>query len=144
MRILDGVLVAIARDEPHRHLVALPDRLAAELEIRQRGASQVQHRRVPADDLGHQARHQFGFSRSSRYSSGNFDNPHTPPDIEFRVVSLPPTISRLQFASNSRKSMFRVASACAIMEITSNRGALLAARSSNSAFIAVAIFCNSA
>ena len=40
--------------------------------------------------------------------------------------------------------MFRVASACAIIEIRSKRCALLAARSSHSAFIAVAIFCSSA
>src|SRR5271169_520246 len=56
----DRVVVPIARDEPHRHLVALLDRLATELEIRKCGAPQVQHRCVPADDFRYQTRHQLG------------------------------------------------------------------------------------
>src|SRR6478735_234449 len=35
---VDHVLVAVARDVPHHHLVALLDLAAAELEIRKRGA----------------------------------------------------------------------------------------------------------
>ena len=47
------LLVAVARDVPHDHLVALPDRLAAELDVVQRGAAHVGERRLPADDLRH-------------------------------------------------------------------------------------------
>jgi len=60
VRILDRLLVAIAGDEPHRNLVALADRLAAEFEILQGSASQMQHRRVPANDLRDGTRHQLG------------------------------------------------------------------------------------
>ena len=56
----DRLLVAIAGDVPHHHLVALADRLAADLAIGQRGAPHVHHRRLPADDLRHQARDQAG------------------------------------------------------------------------------------
>ncbi len=55
---LDRRLVAVGRQVPHHHLVTAPDGLAAELEVGQRGAAHVRHRRLPAHDLGHQAAHQ--------------------------------------------------------------------------------------
>ena len=45
--------------------------------------------------------------------------------IELRVVSLPPTISRMTLPRYSRALMFRVASPCASMEIRSRRGSAL-------------------
>src|SRR5262249_37672790 len=131
-------------EEPHRHLVALLDRFATELEIRKCGASQVQHRCVPADDFRYQTRHQLGVLPQLLILLWELREAQTPPDIELRVVSLPPTINRLQVASSSRKSMFRIASECASIEIRSKRGAWALARSSHRAFIAVAIFCSSA
>ena len=56
---LDLVLVAVAGDVPHHHLVALLDLTAGKLDIVARGAAHVQHRRVVADGLGHQVRDQF-------------------------------------------------------------------------------------
>src|SRR5262249_19037065 len=52
---LDLVLVAIARDVPHHHLVALGDLAAAQFDIAARGAAHVKHRRLPADDFRHEA-----------------------------------------------------------------------------------------
>ena len=42
--------------------------------------------------------------------------------MELRVVSLPPTIRSPILPMNSRASMFRVASECAIIEIRSKAG----------------------
>src|SRR4051812_47779937 len=53
LRLGNGGLVAIARDVPHDHLVALPDGLAAELDVFQRRAAHVGERGLPADDLRH-------------------------------------------------------------------------------------------
>src|SRR4051794_38985721 len=52
---LDSGLVAVARDIPHHDLVALPDLLAAELDVGQRRAAHMGERRLPADHLGHEA-----------------------------------------------------------------------------------------
>jgi hypothetical protein len=44
VRPVDRVFVAVARDVPHAHLVALADLLAADLRIRQRGSPHVHDR----------------------------------------------------------------------------------------------------
>src|SRR5438128_325846 len=56
---LDLVLVAVARDVPHHHLVALGDPAAAQFGIAARGAAHMQHRRLVADDFGDEARDQL-------------------------------------------------------------------------------------
>jgi hypothetical protein len=60
VRVLDRLLVTVARDVPDHDLVALLDRLAANLGIIERSAPHMDHRRLPADDLGYQARDQPG------------------------------------------------------------------------------------
>src|SRR5262249_4198322 len=51
VRAVDDLLVAIAGYVPHHDAVTLPDRLAAELGIGQRGAAHMRKRRLPADHL---------------------------------------------------------------------------------------------
>ena len=63
-----------------------------------------------------------GFSRRMRFWSGFWCSAKTEPEIEFRVVSLPPTISRIRFPRYSMRSMFRVASPWASIEIRSGCG----------------------
>src|SRR5215471_6739456 len=53
--LLDRDLVAVSRDVPHHHLVAFPDRSAGKLAVAGRRAAHVDHRRLEADDLRHQA-----------------------------------------------------------------------------------------
>src|SRR5262245_19004189 len=53
--IVDDLLVAVARDVPHHHLVTGPDALAAELGVLASGAPHVDDRRLPADGLLHEA-----------------------------------------------------------------------------------------
>src|SRR5215813_9447396 len=69
-----------------------------------------------------------GSARSFAYSSGNWLRNHSPPLIELRVVSLPPTINskRLPMNSCGRDGRSRVASPCASIEIRSNFGGWLA------------------
>ena len=67
VRLLDLLLVAVARDVPDHHLVAGLDLLAADLGVLQRGAAHVDHRRLPADDLRDRAGDQI---RDSRAASG--------------------------------------------------------------------------
>ena len=43
-----------------------------------------------------------------------FDSPNTPPEIEFRVVSLPPIMSRIKFPMNSMSSMACILGSLAI------------------------------
>ena len=64
---LDHLFVAVARDVPHHHLVALFDLLAAELEVLERGAAHMRQRRLPADHLRHEAVDQ---SRDCRAACG--------------------------------------------------------------------------
>ena len=65
-----------------------------------------------------------GLSRSLRYSSGWLFSAHTPPDIELRVVSLPPTMSSTRFPRKSLgfSGRFRVASPCASIDSRSGCG----------------------
>ena len=65
-----------------------------------------------------------GLSRSFWYSAGCLHSAHNPPLMELRVVSLPPTISRVRLPRNSAGSSTRffVASPCASMEIRSKPG----------------------
>jgi hypothetical protein len=59
VRAFDRGFIAVARQVPHRDLVALLDRLAGQLGVLHAGAAHVGQRCLPADDLGHQAVHQF-------------------------------------------------------------------------------------
>src|ERR1700733_3013822 len=52
---IDRLLVAVAGDVPHHHLVALLDLLAAEFVIGKRGAAHMGERGLPADHLRHEA-----------------------------------------------------------------------------------------
>src|SRR5438552_1878980 len=120
VRVLDLFGIAVARDVPHRHFVALADALPVQLGVAQRGGAHVHDRRLVADDL----RHHFGIRRNFAYSSGNWFRNHSPPLIELRVVSLPPTInsSRLPMNSCGREGRSCVSSPCASIEIRSNLG----------------------
>jgi hypothetical protein len=60
IRVLDRLLVAVPRDVPDHDLVALLDRLAANLGIIERSAPHMDHRCLPADDLGYEAGDQPG------------------------------------------------------------------------------------
>src|SRR5450631_4368987 len=51
---LDDLLVAVARDVPHHHLVAFLDLPAAKLEVLERGPAHMRQRRLPADHLRHE------------------------------------------------------------------------------------------
>src|SRR6266404_3405355 len=53
--ILDRLLVAVAGDVPHDDLAALGDALAAQLRVGRRRAPHMDHRRLVADYLRHQA-----------------------------------------------------------------------------------------
>src|ERR1700687_1244368 len=55
---LDLFLVAVSGDIPHHDLVALGDLAAGELDVIARGSAHVQHRRLIANDFGHQGRDQ--------------------------------------------------------------------------------------
>src|ERR1700680_3099344 len=101
VRVLDLFGIAVARNVPHRHLLALADALPVQLGVAQRGAAHVHDRRLIADDLRHHLRDQPGSACSFAYSSGNWFRNHSPPLIELRVVSLPPTISSSRLPMNS-------------------------------------------
>ena len=66
-----------------------------------------------------------GLSRSFWYWSGFSFKASTDPLMVLRVVSLPPTISRMMLPIRLSGSMCRVASLCAIIEIRSFRGSAL-------------------
>ena len=66
-----------------------------------------------------------GLSRSFWYWSGCSFSASTEPLMVLRVVSLPPTISRMMLPIKLSGSMCRVASLCAIIEIRSLRGGAL-------------------
>ena len=68
----------------------------------ERRAAHVGQRRLPADDLGHHAVDQRGVVAQLavlRRDTGSARR--TQPEIELRVVSLPPTISRMRLPRNS-------------------------------------------
>src|SRR6185437_836974 len=50
---IDHFLVAVARDVPHHHAVALFNLLAADFSVLQGRAAHMRKRRLPADHLGH-------------------------------------------------------------------------------------------
>ena len=52
-RMIEHILVMIARIIPHHHLVAFFDELAAQLNIFQGGAAHMRERRLPANNFGH-------------------------------------------------------------------------------------------
>src|SRR5579871_2560526 len=54
-RLLDRLVVVVARDVPHHDLVAFLDLLAADLDVAQRGTAHVGERGLPADHLRHEA-----------------------------------------------------------------------------------------
>ncbi len=58
VRVLDRVRIAVTRDVPHHHFLALLDLLAADLSVFERGACHVRDRRLPTDDLRHHVRDQ--------------------------------------------------------------------------------------
>src|SRR6185312_15522886 len=121
-------------DIPHHHLVALADRPAPQLRILHRRAPHMDDGRLITDDLRHHAGNQAGIGEKLRYSSGCSFRASTPPEMEFRVVSLPPTISsrRLPRNSDGREGRSRVAGAWASMEIKSGRGGCCARSSHRS------------
>ena len=57
---INDAIVAVARDVPHHHLVALADGLAADFDIAKRRAAHVRYRCLPADDFRNGAGQQFG------------------------------------------------------------------------------------
>ncbi len=61
-----------------------------------------------------------GFSRSFCHSSGRSCKARSPPEMEFRVVSLPPTIKRINVPISSWGSIAAI-SECASIEIMSDR-----------------------
>ena len=75
-----------------------------------------------------------GLSRTLRRSSGYWLSPQTPPDIELRVVSFPPTRKRIRMPMRSRNDILLVRSLCARIEMMSNSGGRLA-RSSHNTFM---------
>ena len=70
-------------------------------------------------------------ARTSSNCSGFSTSAISPPLIELRVVSLPPTIRSAIVPMNSRACRLRVASECASIEIRSKVGAALARASHN-------------
>src|SRR5580704_6739680 len=58
--VLDHLVVAVARDVPHHHPLALVDLLAAELEVLARHPRHVRQRGLPADRLGDHRGDQLG------------------------------------------------------------------------------------
>ena len=56
VRVFDHGLVAVARDVPHHHLLALLDGLAAQFDVARRVAAHMRERRLPADRLRHHVR----------------------------------------------------------------------------------------
>src|SRR6185437_14535522 len=121
---LDHLFVAIARDVPHDDAVALPDLVALELDIAERSAAHMGERRLVGMISETMLVTRLGSLRSFSYSSGFWFSASRPPDIELRVVSLPPTISsiRLPRYSIGLSSMFLVAGSCASSEMKSNLG----------------------
>jgi hypothetical protein len=107
--VLDGGLVAVARQVPHRDLVALGDLLAAQLGVLRGGAAHVGQRRLPADDLGHQAVDQRRVGAQLGELLGVLFSASRPPVMLLRVVSLPPTISSTRLPMYSIGGMLRVA-----------------------------------
>src|ERR1700716_4606818 len=51
---VDYLIVAVTRDVPHHDLVALPELLAAELDVLERGPAHMRQWRLPADHLRHE------------------------------------------------------------------------------------------
>src|SRR6185437_735263 len=51
--VFDHFVVTVARDVPHHHLLALPDLLAAELDVARRVAAHMGERGLPADGFRH-------------------------------------------------------------------------------------------
>ena len=71
--------------------------LAAELDLGDGGAAHVGERRLVAMISGDIDSTSSGFARSLANSSGFWLRNQRPPLIELRVVSLPPTMSRMTF-----------------------------------------------
>ena len=103
-RVVEDVLVAVGRDVPEADLVAVLDRLAAELDVPGGVAPEVHHRRGPAQDLLDGARRCACRGRlpAGRHWSGCSRNAFMPWEMALRVVSLPATDSSRK---NRLKSM---------------------------------------
>ena len=85
-----------------------------------------------------------GLAFSFAYSPGNWLSASTPPEIELRVVSLPPTISSNMLPRNSLGGMLRVASFWARCEMRSAPRELAFCRSCQIPLIYSKHFHNSA
>ena len=96
VRVVDHLVVAVAGDVPHHHPVALADGLAAELEVLRGDAAPC----GPAGSASGWSRRPSrgsasGLARSLAYWSGLRFSAKIEPEMVFRVVSLPPMISRV-------------------------------------------------
>jgi hypothetical protein len=60
VRAFDHFIIAVPRNVPHHHLVALPDSLAANFDVFKRGAAHMCQWGLIADHLGHEAVDQLG------------------------------------------------------------------------------------
>ena len=101
VRVGELLFVAVRRRVPHGDLVALADRLARELGVGARGATEVDDRRDPAQhllDRGGEER-EVGWSRAR--SSGCSNSVSMPPVIRLRVVSLPAFMRSMKNRSTS-------------------------------------------
>ena len=83
-----------------------------------------------------------GLARSFANWSGNWLSPNSPPVIELRVVSLPPTRNRIRMPMRSRKVIRFVASPCAMIEITSKLFGFFARSSQNSFMYSANFICS--
>ena len=98
-------------------LIGLPASSVSASAVRRMWASGVCQRMISGTALSISA----GLARSLAICSGCWCSASTPPVIELRVVSLPPTISSSKLPRYSCGDMWRVAGACANIEIRSPR-----------------------
>ncbi len=100
-------------------LKVLPPNSMSSSAVRRMWASGVCQRMVSETIEGIRS----GVSRSFLYWSGFLFRAKTEPEMVLRVVSLPPTVSRMTLPCTSRMSMSRVSGPWASMDIRSSVGA---------------------
>ena len=96
--------------------------LAANFGVGECGAAHVRQRRLLADDLRTPCSGSARIFAQLLILIRVLIERDTPPEIELRVVSLPPTISRIRLPRNSFGGMFRVDGEWASIEIRSLPG----------------------
>ena len=77
-RIVERLLVAVARREPGHHLVAGLDRDAAELRVARRRAAEVRERRDPTDELLDRGRDELAIGTQALVLVGVLDQRQHP------------------------------------------------------------------